>query len=147
MIFSKDFELFKNIPLKFINFWRITNFTQFSTWIYYFQILYISDIDYISGDIGGTLGSTNVGRPQKPSGPGFDTSSIFDHHFGGFFNTDNFFGIPSFGGFNFDRYKPWWKGWVKIFKFQLYMRIIKCKTLLHLFEDFQNSKIFKVKIY
>lgn len=69
------------------------------------------DIDYISGDIGGVVGGTNVGPPQRPSGPGFDTSSIFDHHFGSFFNNnDGFFGIPSFGGFNFDRYKPWWKG-------------------------------------
>ena len=45
-----------------------------------------------------------------------DTSSLFGHHFGTFFN--NGFGFPgfqssvgSFGGFGgFNTYTPWWKG-------------------------------------
>jgi hypothetical protein len=73
-----------------------------------------TDIDYISGDLGGAVSGVSIGRPQKPIPPpssSTPSSSLFDHHFGSFF-PDTLFGFPSFGfnGFNGFDYKPWYKG-------------------------------------
>jgi hypothetical protein len=74
-----------------------------------------SDFDYVEGSF------PSPQRPEKQpfAGAGFDddsfdTSGLFNHHFGGFFGGDGFNPFGNFGGIGFggpvQTYKPWYKG-------------------------------------
>lgn len=71
-----------------------------------------TDLDYVEGD----FPSPNLRPAPVPAAGGFgeDPSSIFQHHFGGFFGGNVFNPFENFGGLGgfgpFGNYKPWYKG-------------------------------------
>lgn len=67
------------------------------------------DLDYVEGD----FPTSNLRPAVAPSSAGFDDDSLFQHHFGGFFNGNIFNPFNNFGGVGFGSfggYKPWYKG-------------------------------------